>query len=90
MPSRRCGSSRVKCFGNSRVFGSCQQQPGNYLNSRSETWEEMPRWKENPTHWLVEGNTPAMCVRGNKHREEGAPVRFHVTISNFSSLVKYK
>lgn len=72
------------------VFGSCQQQPGNYLNSRSETWEEMPCWKESPTHWLVEVNAPAIVKGGNKLREEGAPVRFHVTRSNFFSLVKYK
>ena len=72
------------------VFGSCPQQPGNYLNSRSETWEEMPCWKENPTHWLVEVNAPAIVKGGNKLSEEGAPVRFHVTSSNFFSFIKYR
>lgn len=73
-------------FRRCKCFGSCQEQPGSYLSSRSNAWEGKLWQKEKSTCWSLDLYTPAVCAQRGKVLlgRQDAPVRFHIDGSSFS------
>lgn len=67
----------AETFRRCKCFGSCQEQPGSYLSSKSKAWEGKTCWTEKLTCWGVDQYAPAPCARRGKMllRRQDAPVR---------------